>query len=126
MDIPMLDDEEFELCNQAKEKGREFVEKEINNRNTVKYEWLGEIPKSYERFRYFIDMYRVITGFLETNPNAIFHHTINSFGPDCPSCGKPLRTLKSKYCVYCGLGKEDIITDSRPLIEKRPDIFKDK
>lgn len=55
MDIPMLDDEEFELCNQAKEKGREFVEKEINNRNTIKYEWLGEIPKSYERFRYFID-----------------------------------------------------------------------
>ena len=124
MEIPMLDDEEFELCRTAMSKGKYFVENEIKKRNIKDYEWLESLPKNQEKHRYFIDMYRVLTGFPETNPLAIWHHTLDNFGPDCPSCKKPLRTIKAKYCVECGFGKEDIERDSRPLIEKRPNEFR--
>jgi hypothetical protein len=123
MDIPMLDNEEFNLCIQARSKGKSFVEKEINARWLIDYNWLEKIPISYERQRYFIDMYRVLTGFQETNPNAIWHHKIDDYGPDCPSCGKPLRTIKAKYCVICGYGKDDINSDSRPLIIRQPEAL---
>lgn len=123
MNIPMLDEEEFELCNQASKKGRTLVEAEIAKRKIVGYPWLEDIDGPYEKLRYFIDMYRVITGFPETNPNAIFHHRLSTLGPDCPNCGNPLRTSLAKYCANCGFGKEDITTDSRPLVKKRPDLF---
>jgi hypothetical protein len=123
MDIPMLDEEEFNLCIQARNIGKSFVEKEIKNRKCLDYVWLGEIPISYERQRYFIDMYRVLTGFSETNPNAIWHHRIELYGPDCPSCKRPLRTRDARYCVFCGYGKEDLNIDSKPLILRRPGAF---
>lgn len=118
IDVPMLDEEEFKLCLKAKEEGQKVVEEEIRKRNIQNYQWLTESEIKFKSLVHFVNMYRVITGFPETNPNAIWHHTIDTFGPDCPSCKKPLRTKKAGYCVYCGLGKESMDTDNRPLIEK--------
>jgi hypothetical protein len=127
MEIPMLDQEEFQLYKLAIWEGKKLVEEEIEKRNIVDYRWLGEIPKSYERMRYFIDMYRVITGFNETNPNAIYHHRIEDYGEDCPNCHKPLRTKKARYCVACGFGKEDFnSSDIKPLNERRSELFENE
>jgi hypothetical protein len=46
--------------------------------------------------------YFEITGFRETNPNAIWHHRLSLFGPPCASCGKLLRTPRAKLCAACG------------------------
>jgi hypothetical protein len=46
--------------------------------------------------------YERITGFKETNPNALFHHRLSIYGPPCHACGKPLRTPQAKYCAMCG------------------------
>ncbi|HEX7804440.1 MAG TPA: hypothetical protein VF471_16980 [Pseudoxanthomonas sp.] len=46
--------------------------------------------------------YRELTGFNETNVNALWHHQINLYGPPCTSCGKPLRTPKASFCAACG------------------------
>ena len=124
MEVPMLNKEEFQLCQKAKKEGKKIVEEEIKKRGLECYEWLGEFQKSQEPFRYFIDMYRVITGFPETNPNAIWHHTIDEYGEDCPSCKKPLRTKKARYCAACGFGKDDFTSpDTKPLVERRPELF---
>jgi hypothetical protein len=46
--------------------------------------------------------YRELTGFEETNPNAVWHHVTSLYGPPCASCGKPLRTPQARLCAACG------------------------
>lgn len=45
--------------------------------------------------------YERITGFKETNPNALFHHRLSIYGPPCRACGKPLRTPQARFCALC-------------------------
>ena len=45
--------------------------------------------------------YERITGFKETNPNALYHHRLSVYGPPCHACGKPLRTPQARYCAMC-------------------------
>jgi len=53
-----------------------------------------------------LDIYEQITGFHETNPNALFHHRRSVFGPPCNACGKPLRTPEARSCAACGALRE--------------------
>lgn len=48
------------------------------------------------------EKYNQLTGFNETNPNALWHHRLAEWGPKCKYCGHLLRTLKAKYCANCG------------------------
>lgn len=50
--------------------------------------------------------YEQITGMYETNENAIMHHRIALYGPDCTQCGKPLRTPRASFCAACGAKRE--------------------
>lgn len=47
--------------------------------------------------------YERLTGFKETNFNAIFHHRVSRHGPPCARCGKVLRTKLASKCFECGL-----------------------
>lgn len=49
-----------------------------------------------------LQLYEEMTGFRETNINAIWHHRIANYGSSCGHCGKPLRTPKAKFCAECG------------------------
>jgi hypothetical protein len=46
--------------------------------------------------------HRELTGFAETNPNAVWHHVVGMYGAPCSSCGKPLRTPRARMCAACG------------------------
>lgn len=54
--------------------------------------------------------YEQITGYRETNPNAILHHRLSLFGPPCHACGKPLRTPMARYCAECNAQRIDTST----------------
>ncbi len=54
-----------------------------------------------------LDEYERITGFRETNINAIYHHRASMYGPPCGNCGKPLRTPVAKFCGPCGARRGD-------------------
>ena len=59
-----------------------------------------------QRFKELLEYYNNLTGFGETEPNAIMHHSLEQIGADCENCGKPYRTPKAKLCVNCGYKKE--------------------
>lgn len=49
-----------------------------------------------------LKIYYEITGFRETNPDALWHHRLSLLGRSCSCCGKPLRTPSAKLCAECG------------------------
>lgn len=119
----MLEPDEYRLTMRAREEGPGLVEQERLRRGLPTRPPLALQGTVAERFRPMLEMYRLLTGFEETNPNAVFHHSTAQFGPPCPQCLKPLRTPQARYCPQCGFGKDDIRADPRPLPVKRPELF---
>ena len=81
-EMPMLDQEEWRRVRPQIDKG---TGPELRDRI------FGAFLAEYER----------ITGYHETNPNAIWHHQLSFYGPPCAKCGKPLRTPRAKLCGAC-------------------------
>ena len=61
-----------------------------------------------ERLATLLEEFERLTGFHETNPNAVWHHRIRLYGPACTACGKPLRTPKASRCVACGAPRAEL------------------
>jgi hypothetical protein len=97
MEVPMLDEEEWAR-----------VEPLLSNSITELKQYRKEHGVSLsEAFKlnfgkHALDEYYAITGFRETNVNALWHHNLSRYGPICPYCGKPGRTPDSQRCVERG------------------------
>lgn len=88
MDVPMLDEEEGKIASKLLAEGfQEF--------KTARKTLLNE------NFKKLLDYYNNLTGFEETNSNAIMHHFIDMYGPDCENFGKPYRTETATFCPKC-------------------------
>ena len=85
MEVPMLDDAEFAEVADAGLRAQHSGTGGLRRR-------LDAICKAYEQ----------ITGFPETNANAVMHHHLSLYGHPCSRCGKPLRTPKARFCAACG------------------------
>lgn len=48
------------------------------------------------------NVFEEITGFTGVHPNAISHHRLSAWGPECIQCENLLRTPQASTCVYCG------------------------
>lgn len=103
MEVPMLSTEEYlkasKLYRDGFEKGK------------------CSMTRS-ERFKELLDYYQDLTGFKETNPNAIMHHRIDLYGPPCESCSKPYRTSKASFCASCGHKRVFTIINYTETIQK--------
>lgn len=76
--VPMLDEQEFALL--------------LSKMPSPNPEKFGDVLAEFER----------LTGYPETNVNAVWHHRIANHGPPCPRCGKVLRTPVAYKCFECG------------------------
>ena len=85
MEIPMLDKNEFAIASELYSKGFKVAKSDRQ-----------------EKSKELLEYYNNLTGFGETEPNAIMHHSLVQIGPDCENCGKPYRTPKAKLCASCG------------------------
>lgn len=94
--MPMLDDQEFAEIVPLHTLGMESV-KEYRAETGAP---LVSVPLA-ECFEAMLTRYEAITGYKETNPNAVWHHRISLYGPPCTICGKPLRSPKAKLCGNC-------------------------
>ena len=88
MEVPMLDEEEYQKAYVLYGKGLKDNKVRLSNRE--------------ERFRELLDYYFELTGSRETEPSAIMHHRIEQYGPPCEKCGKPYRTKQATFCAACG------------------------
>ena len=92
----MLDEREFHEVTALFKRGARSL-KEYRERT-------GAPLKGLKLATYFEEMlmcYESITGFKETNPNAVWHHRLSLHGPPCRHCGKPLRSPQAKLCGNC-------------------------
>lgn len=90
MVIPMLDEKEFARVAALISEGLSLYKSgSITGR-----------PKA--AFAAALQEYKRITGFAETNGNALWHHRLSLYGPECTACGHPLRTPKARHCASCG------------------------
>lgn len=97
MNVPMLDENEFAVVADLYSQGIRAT-KEFRQKYNIP---LKDVPRE-GRFVPMLDAYEKMTGFRETNPNAVIHHRISTYGPPCPCCEKVLRTPVAFKCFECG------------------------
>ena len=100
IELPMLDEEEFAAVSAVMSQCMRAASA-FRQEQSLPSEGL----KVADRFKPALDLYQEITGFAETNANAIWHHRISDYGPDCGACGRPLRTPQAKRCLDCGAAR---------------------
>lgn len=85
MELPMLEPHEFEVARRLYAAALESP---------------GDLEARFDALR---AEYLRVTGFEESNHNAIMHHAVELYGPPCLSCDKPLRTPEARQCAACGV-----------------------
>jgi len=95
-DMPMLDEQEYAEIACLHRNGIESV-KDYRKRTGAPLENVS----MQDHYATMLARYEEITGYKETNPNAIVHHRLSLYGPPCTTCGKPLRTPRAKLCGSC-------------------------
>lgn len=63
---------------------------------------LDEALKKVSKLR-LIETHARLTGHMEINPIAIWHHRLSIYGSPCRACGKLLRTPQARFCAACGV-----------------------
>jgi hypothetical protein len=99
-DIPMLDEQEWQRL-VAKFPTAESI-KAYREQHGVA---LDEARRG--AFAEALASYRALTGFAESEPNALWHHRISLYGPPCAHCGKPFRTPVARRRLLCGTDRAD-------------------
>ncbi len=93
--VAMLDEAEWNAVSKHLVPAMERIKQARQHGSTLK--------EAKERaFADALDCYLQITGFRETNADALWHHRLSLYGPPCEQCGKPLRTPRAKLCAACG------------------------
>ena len=105
MEIPMLEPDEAYLVWQQANRGLSTLTPEEYLR--IYDEHRGNRDRLQAALQFenesggMLREYCRITGFKETNVNALWHHQTYLYGPPCRYCGKPLRTPQAKLCGAC-------------------------
>jgi uncharacterized Zn finger protein (UPF0148 family) len=95
IDVPMLTEDEWQLVKP------EAMLEQIKQYRKETGASLAEAYRDNTGLHALVT-YERITGFHETNANALMHHRLKLYGPSCSACGKPLRTPIASFCAVCG------------------------
>jgi len=101
MEIPMLDEQEWAQVLPELRGGIAQIKSNRETRGVSIKDAKDQVYGQGASARY-----HQITGFRETNINALWHHRLSLFGPPCRECGMPLRTPRAKLCAACGVARD--------------------
>lgn len=96
-EVPFLDELEWSEIDPLISKQAELIKqyRHENNCNIATAVQNALKPATQKYFQ--------LTGFNETNYEAILHHRLSIYGKPCSGCGHLLRTKTAKHCANCGL-----------------------
>ena len=100
MELPMLEEEEWKQVLPLLDLKRGL--RDLKKYNAVHGMSPAEAKAAYGLCPAALDAYFKLTGFRETNSDALHHHRLSLYGPPCSSCGKALRTPLAKHFAECG------------------------
>jgi hypothetical protein len=95
--VPFLDESEWAQVEPLLRKSVQAVKQYREQTGASVSEALGQ-HRATAALAKFADL----TGYFETDANAIWHHRLSLYGGSCPQCGELLRTPRARYCVGCG------------------------
>jgi hypothetical protein len=110
MDVPMLDEDEWEVLMRAREAGERdaalgVLRGEALRRGLPMPRPLPPDTSALNAWQWhMLAGYEMFTGVQETVANAVWHHRASQYGPPCLACGKALRTPRASLCPACGWG----------------------
>ena len=84
MEIPMLDESEWEALQPLLMQHMNNVKSHRERHDSEISEARAAVDESPA-----LEFYFKLTGFKETNINALWHHQISLYGEPCPQCSKP-------------------------------------
>jgi len=96
-EVPMLDEQEWEEIEPLLRAATEQI-KHYRAEHGASLSEALEVEHGQDA----LDRYFQITGFRETDMNALWHRRLRDLGPPCGACGKPLRTPQATFCAACG------------------------
>ena len=107
IEVPMLDDSEWDEM-------RPLLKRSIRMIQQYRERTGATLPDalSCNRDLPALVRYQEMTGFTETDVNAIWHHYRGLYGPECKHCGRLLRTPLAKLCAACGHLRESLAQSS--------------
>jgi hypothetical protein len=109
MNVPMLDEAEWAMVAPLLSSAIQDV-KDYRDRHGVS---LAE-AKDKALGASALAKYHALTGFSETNVNALWHHRASLYGKPCATCGKPLRTPIATFCAACGSPSNQTFNPASP------------
>lgn len=106
--VPMLNEDEWEEIYPLLKLDTDAIkdlrrEKQLTLREAITERSFSACEKFYE-----------LTGFRESNHNAIWHHRLSLYGDECPSCGHLIRTPTARFCAQCGYRPSDNKVTPKP------------
>jgi hypothetical protein len=102
MDIPMLEEDEWRIVWEQLHNATLAIKADRSETGAT----LAE-TSIRSIFQPALEAYERITGFRETNHNALYHHRVALYGPPCRNCGRPLRIPDARLCGSCMAPRED-------------------
>jgi hypothetical protein len=95
--VPFLDEIEWAQVEPLVRKSVENVKKYREQTGTTVSEALGAHRAIAAQAKF-----KELTGYVEADASAIWHHRLQLYGDPCPHCGELLRTPRARYCAECG------------------------
>jgi len=94
--VPMLDADEFAPIDEALRHRIQSIKDYRQEHNCGLVEALSYASSEA------LDLYENLTGLRLEHPDQLEWVSMAKYGPDCTSCGKPLRTDAASFCAECG------------------------
>lgn len=101
--VPMLTEDEFEKISVHFKSRIDWIKDYMGKHGCT----LSEARERCTAWAEAMKMYEALTGHKLDHEEHLIEVRLSQYGRPCPSCSKPFRTPKAKFCAECGFALPD-------------------